>query len=159
MQPLNYQTRVIVACAIILGALDISVRFATAPKPMSASVVTAQEFRLTDKAGNIRAVMKTDNAGEPGLVMYDRSGTPRLQLDSFQTTPSLILRDQNGEERAYYGMGTADGAGELTFMKPNHEPVAGIAADGGATSFSVSTSDQDATVYHSDCFGGGDGNR
>ena len=109
MNRLSKETRIIIACAVSLAAIDIYVRFATAPKPVTSSVITAQEFRLTDKGGNVRAVMNTDADGEPGLIMFDKHGTPRLQLDSYETTPSLILRDEHGDKRAYYGMTSPTG--------------------------------------------------
>jgi len=112
MQRWNHQTRVIVACAIVLGALDIFVRFATAPKAVASSVVTAQEFRLTDRDGNVRAILDTDASGEPGLKMYDKHNLLRLQLDTYQSTPSLIYLDENGVRRTYYGMGGTMNDGE-----------------------------------------------
>jgi len=134
---LSKETRIIIACAVSLAAIDIYVRFATAPKPVTSSVITAQEFRLADKNGNIRAVMNTDANGEPGLIMFDKSGTPRLQLDSYQTTPSLILMDENGAQRAYYGMSSPTGDGELTFSGENGADVARLKISGGASSFSL----------------------
>ncbi len=138
MKEISRETRIIIACAVSLAAIDIYVRFATAPKPVTSSVITAQEFRLADKNGNIRAVMNTDSNGEPGLVMYDKTGTPRLQLDSYETTPSLSLMDENGTRRAYYGMSDATGDGELTFTGENGESVvASLKISGGASQFSL----------------------
>jgi len=137
MQRWNHQTRVIVACAIVLGALDICVRFATAPKAVSNSIVTAQEFRLTDKQGHVRAVLATDESGEPGLKMYDKNDVLRLQLDSFQTTPSLLLMDQNGNRRAYYGMSSPTGDGELSFMTPTGSTVATVRINGDTATYST----------------------
>lgn len=137
MNRLSRDTRIIIACAVSLAAIDIYVRFATAPKPAMSSVVTAQEFRLADKNGNIRAVMNTDADGEPGLVMFDKSGTPRLQLDSYETTPSLILMDENGKKRAYYGMSSPTGDGALTFSGANGAEVASLQISGGASRFSL----------------------
>ena len=137
MQQWSKETRVIIACAFVLGALDIYVRFTTAPKAVSSSVVSTQELRLTDKQGNTLAVMTTDANGEPGLLMFDKNGTPRLQLDSFQTTPSLILMDQNGAQRAYYGMGSETGDGQMTFSTPGGATVASLKISGDASSFSL----------------------
>ncbi|MBC8143197.1 MAG: hypothetical protein H7Y38_17360 [Armatimonadetes bacterium] len=137
MTQLSRETRIIIACAVSLAAIDIYVRFATAPKSVTSSVITAQEFRLSDKNGNIRAVMNTDANGEPGLVMFDRSGTPRLQLDSYETTPSLILMDENGAQRAYYGMSSPTGDGELTFSNANGSDTASLKISGGASQFSL----------------------
>jgi len=137
MQRWNHQTRVIVACAIVLGALDICVRLATAPKAVSSSIVTAQEFRLTDHQGNVRAIMGVNDEGEPGLKMYDKNNTLRLQLDSFETTPSLILMDEHGNKRAYYGMSSPTGDGELSLLTPGGSTIASLRADGEQPSFSL----------------------
>ncbi len=137
MQRWSKETRIIISCALLLAALDIYVRFATAPKAVSSSVLTTQELRLTDRQGNVRAVMTTDRSGEPGLIMFDKNGTPRLQLDSFQTTPSLILMDQSGERRAYYGMSSPTGDGELTFSTPQGETAASLMIHDNASSFSL----------------------
>ena len=137
MNRLSKETRIIIACAVSLAAIDIYVRFATAPQFATASVVSAQEFRLTDKSGNVRAVMNTDANGEPGLIMFDKNGTPRLQLDSYETTPSLILMDEHGDHRAYYGMSSPTGDGELSFYGENKEPLASLKITNGASSFSL----------------------
>ncbi len=137
MQRWSKETRIIIACAVLLAALDIYVRFATAPKAASSSVVTTQELRLTDRQGNVRAVMSTDRDGEPGLRMYDKNGTVRLQLDAFETTPSLILMDENGARRAYYGMSSPTGDGELTFTNADGNNAASLMISGNASSFSL----------------------
>ena len=137
MQRWSKETRIIIACAVLLAALDIYVRFATAPKAVSSSVVSTQELRLTDRHGNVRAVMSTDRDGEPGFMMYDKNGVVRLQLDTFETTPSLILMDENGERRAYYGMSSPTGDGELTFTNPDGSNAASLMINGNASSFSL----------------------
>ncbi|MBC7807437.1 MAG: hypothetical protein H7145_14960 [Akkermansiaceae bacterium] len=137
MQRWSKETRIIIACAVLLAALDIYVRFATAPKAVSSSIVSTQELRLTDKQGNVRAVMSTDRDGEPGLMMYDKNGTVRLQLDAFETTPSLILMDENGERRAYYGMSSPTGDGELTFSTADGSTAASLMIHDNASSFSL----------------------
>jgi len=116
---MNSQTRIIVATAFALAAVDIAVRVATAPRNHSSNVVTAREFRLTDDRGNVRMTIKTDANGEPGMRMYDQTGTPRLQIDTWQNTPSMILMDREGQRRVYYGMENADGSGLLTMMGPD----------------------------------------
>jgi len=128
---MNSQTRIIVATAIVLAAVDIAVRLHTAPRaPVSSGVVTAREFRLTDDRGNVRATMTVDRSGEPGLRMYDRDGTLRLQLDTWQNTPSLILLDRNENRRVYYGMENADGSGLLQMLSPNGTPLAELNVTG-----------------------------
>ena len=143
------QTRVLIAVAIVLAVVDIAVRLATAPRAVSNTVVTAQEFRLTDKGGNIRAVMNVDTSGEPGLRMFDRTGTLRLQLDSFENTPSLILLDRAGSRRVYYGMENADGSGLLQMMGPNGETQATLTTSGDNPVFTLNDIDSDLTIRNS----------
>ena len=144
MNRLNRDTRIIIACAVVLAGIDIYVRFAAPAAPQNPSVVSAQEFRLTDKCGNVRAVMTTDAEGEPGLIMFDKTGTPRLQLDSYQTTPSLILMDERGEKRAYYGMTSPTGDGELTFSNQAGGTTASLKISGDASNFSLMDSGGDS---------------
>lgn len=78
-------------------------------------VVTAREFRMVDADGNRRAVMSTDENGEPAIFLYDRTGSLRAQLDTMESTPSLILYGPNNERRrVYFGMDdTGDGILEM----------------------------------------------
>ena len=93
---MNTQTRIIVATAILLVAIDLAVR---AFLPVRGGVVSAREIQLVDRLGRPRAVLTTDAKGEPGLLMYDAAGRRRLQLDTFQNVPSLILNDENEDRR------------------------------------------------------------
>ena len=135
---MNSQTRIIVATAFVLAAVDIGVRLHTAPRSVQNDVVTAREFRLTDDRGNVKATLSVDRAGEPGLKMYDRSGALRLQLDTYETTPSIIFFDRDENRRAYYGMGSPDGDGELTMLSPGGREVATLRVDGDRSLLSVS---------------------
>ena len=106
---MNTQTRIIVATAIVLVAIDLAVRALLPGR--SSSVVSAREIQLVDRLGRPRAVLTTDAKGEPGLMMYDAQGRRRLQLDTFQSVPSLILNDENEDRRVYFGMNESTGAG------------------------------------------------
>ena len=110
MTSMNAQTRIIVATAAALAAIDIAVRVLL-PAGGNGGVVSAREFRLVDGMGRAKAVLKVDSSGEPGLLMYDRNGTERLQLDTFQHVPSLILNDENENRRVYFGMDERTGNG------------------------------------------------
>jgi hypothetical protein len=104
---MNDQTKIIVCTAVALVGVDLAVRALMTPRAVhvqTGDVVTAREFRLVDESGNLRAHMYTDGNSEPGLIMYDREGRRRAQLDSFETVPSLILYNPNGERSTYYGM-------------------------------------------------------
>jgi hypothetical protein len=106
---MNTQTRIIVAVAAVLVAIDLAAR-AFLPVP-GGGVVSAREIRLTDRFGQTRALLTTDASGEPGLIFFDKSGQRRLQLDNFQNVPSLILNDESEARRVYFGMDQASGDG------------------------------------------------
>ena len=110
MTSMNAQTRIIVATAAVLAAIDIAVRLLL-PTGVNGTVVSAREFRLVDGMGRAKAVLKVDPSGEPGLLMFDRNGTERLQLDTFQHVPSLILNDESENRRVYFGMDERTGNG------------------------------------------------
>jgi hypothetical protein len=119
---LNGQTRVIVATAAVLALVDIGVRVAalrSGVASVNGGVVTAREFRLTDSYGNVRATMSVDDSGEPGLRMFDRNGALRLQLDTFQNNPSLILCDKEGQRKTFFGTNENTGNGILTEYGPD----------------------------------------
>lgn len=118
MVRMNPQTKIIVATAAALAAIDIAVRL-LAPSPRTVVIrtggggeeIVARTIRLIDDSGRDRAVLKVDEQGEPGLLMFDRNGVERLQLDTFQNTPSLILMDRDERRRVYFGMDNDTGEG------------------------------------------------
>lgn len=64
------------------------------------AAVTAQEFRLVDKDGNLRAILSDNSSitgGEtPSLVLYDKNKKARLAFGSFKTdVPTIALFDEN----------------------------------------------------------------
>lgn len=66
----------------------------------SPAVITAQEFRLVDKDGKLRAIFSDDptvSKGEtPSLVFYDRNKKSRLAIGSFKTSvPTIEFLDKN----------------------------------------------------------------
>lgn len=101
------QTKIIVCTAVALVGVDLAVRALMMPKAVSVrsgDVVTAREFRLVDESGNVRIHMYTDGNREPGIVLFDRAGRKRAQLDTFETIPSLILYNEQEGRSTYYGM-------------------------------------------------------
>lgn len=108
---LTGQTRVIVFTAMALATVDIAVRVNQRPVMLNApsgDTVVAKEFRLVDNNGNTRIQMSIDKNNEPGIVLFDRNGLVRAQLDTWENTPSLILTGPNGNKRAYFGMDGKD---------------------------------------------------
>ncbi len=66
----------------------------------TSAVVTAQEFRLVDKDGNLRAILSENpsvtNGEMPSLVLYDKNNKARLAFGSFKTdVPTIALFDEN----------------------------------------------------------------
>lgn len=112
------QTKIIVATAIALVIVDIAVRLLLPTRTVViresarvSDVLTVRQLRLVDAEGNLKAQLKVNSEGEPGLLMWDSTGVERLQLDTFRQVPSLILLDENQNRRVYFGMDrhTSDG--------------------------------------------------
>src|SRR5688572_16307713 len=66
----------------------------------SRAVVSAQEFRLVDASGKLRAILSENPMvarGTPSLVMYDTNQKARLAVGTFRTAgePSIQLMDEN----------------------------------------------------------------
>jgi hypothetical protein len=66
----------------------------------SPEVVSAQEFRLVDKDGNLRAILSENptvaGGTTPSLVLYDQNKKARLAVGSFKTNvPTIQLFDEN----------------------------------------------------------------
>lgn len=117
MERMTTQTKIIVATAAVLAIVDIAVRAflpartiviresAPAPSSVSADVLTVRQLRVVDHAGNVKVELKVNSDSQPGLLMFDSNGVERLQLDTFQGIPSLILNDEQENRRVYFGMG------------------------------------------------------
>jgi hypothetical protein len=113
------QTKIIVATAVALVIVDIAVRLFLPTRTVvirdtqaRGDVLTVRQLRVVDDNGNIKAQLKVNSDGEPGLLMWDRTGTERLQLDTFHQVPSLILLDENQNRRVYFGMDRASNDGQ-----------------------------------------------
>ena len=122
------QTRVIVLTAMALIAVDIAVRVHQRPVMLNApsgDTVVAKEFRLVDNDGNTRIRMSIDGNNEPGIVLLDRNGLVRAQLDTWQNTPSLILNGPSGAQRVYFGMDGKD-SGMLNIDNGDGRPAISI---------------------------------
>ena len=138
MVKMNSQTKIIVFTAIALTAVDLSVRYAMmqrmALSNVQGGVITAREIRLLDNDGNLRANLRTDENGEGGLVLYDRNGVNRAQLDTWQNIPSLILSRPDGQRSTYYGMDT-EGKAMFDMYGDNQETLASMNVTGDRPSF------------------------
>lgn len=146
---MNEQTRIIVLTAVALTAVDLTVRGiffrrsmpVTSVAQQAGDVVTAREFRLVDNDGNLKAHVYTDENGEPGIVLYDRNGTRRAQLDTFQQVPSLLLFNPEGAWSSYFGM-DEKGLGILDmYDQSGSRPAASMSVSGThSSSLSFQTS-------------------
>lgn len=103
--------------AALLLAGDMALRNVhAAPDPAPPKVITAQEFRLVDKTGVMRATLQTQDDGSPGLALYDKAGKARVTLH-VQTdgTSLLAFRDAQGKSRVELEQ-DSDGTGGLTLI-------------------------------------------
>lgn len=149
MVKMNSQTKIIVFTAVALTAVDLSARYwmmRTMTPTAPAGVVTAREIRLVDNNGNLRAQMTTDENSEAGLVMFDRNNVKRLQLDTWDNIPSLILHRDNGQRATYYGM-EPDGQAHLDMLGDHNNVLATMGTVGGSPT--VFTNREDNIVIES----------
>jgi len=112
MERMTSQTQIIVATAFALAITDIAVRVLLPTRTVvvhqvnnnSGDVLTVRQLRVVDDNGNVKAELKVNSEGNPGLMLWDNTGVERLQLDTFRQVPSLILLDEGGNRRVYFGM-------------------------------------------------------
>ena len=119
-------------------------------------VIAAEEFRLIDSSGKVRATLATSspwsNAATPsdhvGLTLYDDAGLVRVQLGweerkseegSLIGTAALDLRNRSGisqnsvqlAEHQYFSnasLTVTDGAGKITWLHPGAVSLSGPGA-------------------------------
>jgi hypothetical protein len=84
---------------------------------LTARAIEAEEFRLVDRAGRVRARVEITRAG-PRLAMMHGDGTVALELVLTPDGPALRLMDTVGDTRMFVGalrgaarIGMADGDG------------------------------------------------
>jgi hypothetical protein len=124
MERMTTQTKIIVATAAVLAVVDIAVRAFLPARTVvireaspvsavtqSADVLTVRQLRIVDGEGNVKIELKVNGNNDPGMLMFDNKGTERLQLDTFQGVPSLILNDDQELRRVYFGMSSSTGEG------------------------------------------------
>ena len=106
--------RILLPVGLLLAG-DMALRNVhAAPDTVPPKVVTAQEFRLVDKTGAMRASFQTRDDGSPGLALYDKSGKVRITLHVQADGTSLMaFRDGQGKSRVELEQDT-DGIGGLT---------------------------------------------
>lgn len=96
------------------------------PAAIKVPAIEIEELRLTDAAGNVRAVLEMVRSC-PSLTMMHEDGSVALELILSKDGPSIRLADDRGETRIFLGairgssrlgMADADGSQRL-FMGVN----------------------------------------
>lgn len=140
----------VVLSAALLLAGDMALRNGhTAPDTAPPKVLMAQEFRLVDKSGAMRATLQTQEDGSPGLALYDKSGKVRVTLRVRPDGSSaLTFHDAQSKPRVELAQ-ESDGTGGLTLtngkgtggaallIAPDSNPVALFKDKDGKTTWSA----------------------
>ena len=112
----RYKTCILVSIvAGIVGGMLSSLIFVE--KPVMAemrfpSVSTAEEFRLVDARGRLRALLAFSADGEPYLALLDQHETRKVWL-GLSKESGLAIRDIDGKTRLILSL---DGEGEPTLV-------------------------------------------
>ncbi len=113
--------RLVVAYSVmfgILGGFVAAVLFQSVPGFAQPSVeeipkaLSAQEFRLMDGQGRVRARLSFSEAGQPYLNFVDESETHRVWI-GIATDSGVTVRDTNGKTRLVLSV---DQAGEPSLV-------------------------------------------
>ena len=106
----------LVLAAGLVGGVVSRWLFPAAPVDAQSRSVTAQDFRVVDESGNVRAVLALRSSGQVGLGLWDDNNRLRAVLDYSPDTgtTSLTLGDANERPRAIFGL-ARNGAPILDF--------------------------------------------
>ncbi len=108
-----------VAAALLVGDLAVRVVRA-APQGGAPRAVIAQEFRLIDAQGNMRASLAMRPDGGPGLVFADKQGKSRAAIGLSDDQSFLALYDTEGHARLRVTL-LNDGSVGLTLQDKNQK--------------------------------------
>lgn len=65
--------------------------------PELPDVIEAEEFRIVDKDGKVRATLRLNEKGAPGLALFDGDGRLRAVLQVLEDgSPHLLFLDEHG---------------------------------------------------------------
>jgi hypothetical protein len=98
----------------LVVAIVVSVLYIGAQQAQSQqSTISAHKFSLVDDNGRERIALNMSTNGQPGIWVYDASGTERIFVgfDADRTEPLLLFHDEHGKQRVFLGFGKE---GELT---------------------------------------------
>ncbi len=87
----------------LAGGWMSSARSVTAEEPAVPASLTANEFRLVDRTGQVRALLSFTTDGEPSLSLKDRNDVTRVWVGIGAETGTAI-RDVDGKTRAVLSM-------------------------------------------------------
>ena len=79
---------------------------------MNVEALRTERIELVDRGGEIRAQLGVGEDGNPGLLLYDRTGVKRVVLGVDQEGCGLHITDSDGRARAH----VAVNAGRVTVM-------------------------------------------
>lgn len=95
--------------------------------------VEAQEFRLVDRAGRVRAVLEITRSGSPRLAMFNDEGAACVEITLTKDGPGVRLGDSEGDTRIFIGA-TKDAARiGLADADGNNRAFLGVMPKGGPT--------------------------
>lgn len=98
----------VAAAGLLGGALSDWLRGTPAfAQEDGTEAVTAQEFRLVDAEGELRAVLGLREDGMVALVLNDQSGRKRLSMGAGDEGAAVIVGDEEGEKRLAVGFANA----------------------------------------------------
>src|SRR5438132_9879954 len=94
-------------------------------------IVTAEQFRLVDKVGKLRATLGLED-GEPCLSLYDEQEELRLRVGmGDDREPGVVLYDKAGMVRATLGLGEEGNPGvNLLDKNENIRAVLSLGSNG-----------------------------
>lgn len=82
--------------------------------------IAAEEFRLVDKNGNVRAVLELNEDGQPRLLFFDKDDKLRISFYVENEAPGVELLDTNEITRAALGLGS-NGQPSLQLLDKNEK--------------------------------------
>ncbi|WP_455378615.1 hypothetical protein [Petrachloros mirabilis] len=71
--------------------------------PETSNIISAQEFRLVDAKGRIRAILDLSDQGEPYIQLKDKFDTDRVWI-GVSTDTGVAVHDTDGKTRLVLGV-------------------------------------------------------
>ena len=140
----------IATAAAVVGGAGFTLLFSGDPvfaqkTPSTATIVTAEQFRLVDQAGETRASLSVEGDGTPRLDLHDQNGHRRVGLYLLPNgAPRLGLFDETGMHRALLAL-LPNGEPGLIFFDRSGTPHTSLAISPDGNSRLV-LGDKDGTV-------------